>query len=292
MSTIHSISVEGLFGLYDHSIELRHDAPVTIVAGPNGIGKTTLLRLASALLTGSYAGIRGDEFTSLEVTAVDGFRLRATPDGSDETRGRKRLLLQQFRPGHGTSDEDVVAVGMPDPRELGLPPYLEPFGDDSFIDTRDGERVPLDYVYARYARGRDILKASEPPSWFVKDRWRVGFIETKRLDTQIATRRSGHPDTGPRAPIYQYLETVADSLRSARQESARINQASTRTVARRLLTEYSRRSVKPDPLRARYARVGERASVLTRNGLLSDKSRGSFQMATSTPPKRDSSSCF
>jgi hypothetical protein len=59
-------------------------------------------------------------------------------------------------------------------------------------------------------------------------------------------------------------------MEHARRASAQINQSSTRSVAARLLTEYSRKTVRPDPLRARYAAVGDKAATLTANGLLSD----------------------
>jgi predicted ATP-binding protein involved in virulence len=52
MPFLREISITRLFGLYDHDLSLRADPPVTIVAGPNGIGKTTLLALTHAFLTG------------------------------------------------------------------------------------------------------------------------------------------------------------------------------------------------------------------------------------------------
>lgn len=39
---IKSVSVEGLFGLYDHTIPLNLEDRVTVIHGPNGVGKTKL----------------------------------------------------------------------------------------------------------------------------------------------------------------------------------------------------------------------------------------------------------
>lgn len=44
---IESISVEGLFGLYDHTIPLNLEDRVTIIHGPNGVGKTKILEWRS-----------------------------------------------------------------------------------------------------------------------------------------------------------------------------------------------------------------------------------------------------
>lgn len=44
--------VEGLLGRYNHTIKLATDARVTLVHGPNGVGKTLMLRLLQAAANG------------------------------------------------------------------------------------------------------------------------------------------------------------------------------------------------------------------------------------------------
>jgi len=46
---IKRIEVEGLFGLYHHVIDLNLEDRVTILHGPNGVGKTVLLRMIKAI---------------------------------------------------------------------------------------------------------------------------------------------------------------------------------------------------------------------------------------------------
>jgi predicted ATP-binding protein involved in virulence len=46
---ITQISVGKLFGQFNHSIKLNINENVTIIHGPNGVGKTTLLRLVDAI---------------------------------------------------------------------------------------------------------------------------------------------------------------------------------------------------------------------------------------------------
>ena len=46
---IKRIEVEGLFGLYHHVIDLNLEDRVTILHGPNGVGKTVLLRMINAI---------------------------------------------------------------------------------------------------------------------------------------------------------------------------------------------------------------------------------------------------
>lgn len=48
---VEKISVIGLFGTFDHEIILNSEPPITLVLGRNGLGKTILLRMLSAIFT-------------------------------------------------------------------------------------------------------------------------------------------------------------------------------------------------------------------------------------------------
>jgi energy-coupling factor transporter ATP-binding protein EcfA2 len=270
VSRLREISIDGLFGLYDHALELRQEPPLTIVAGPNGIGKTTLLRLSTALLAGSYPELSKHDFARIEVVSAEGVRISATPLPAAEGEDFQ-VLLRQSCPGQRRPKEETIKISSFRAGDLRLPAYIEPYGADTFMDARDGELLSAEEVVTRWGRRPGVgLPMTEPPEWFDRGAWAVDFIETKRLDTLMTTSARKRRHSGAAAPIHRYLEVVANTLERARRDSAQINQASTRSVARRLLTEYSRKSVKPEALRLRYARVGDRASVLTANGLLSD----------------------
>jgi ABC-type Mn2+/Zn2+ transport system ATPase subunit len=50
-----SISIEKLFGQFDYTIEFNQKENITILTGPNGYGKTTILNIIWSLFTGGYA---------------------------------------------------------------------------------------------------------------------------------------------------------------------------------------------------------------------------------------------
>jgi ABC-type sulfate/molybdate transport systems ATPase subunit len=53
------VDVRGLFGLFDHSIPLKLDSRITVVHGPNGVGKTIVLRMIHELLSGAGPDVFG-----------------------------------------------------------------------------------------------------------------------------------------------------------------------------------------------------------------------------------------
>jgi predicted ATP-binding protein involved in virulence len=69
---IRQIRIDGLFGLYNHCINLNLKERVTILHGPNGAGKTVTLKLIEALLKGDYAEFLLFPFDKFIVTFTDG----------------------------------------------------------------------------------------------------------------------------------------------------------------------------------------------------------------------------
>ena len=79
--------VEGLFGKYDHTIPLRWDERVTVLHGPNGVGKTAVLRLIDAVGRGKVEEVVDEiPFRRVEVELEDGTRM----EWREATGGRRK----------------------------------------------------------------------------------------------------------------------------------------------------------------------------------------------------------
>ena len=68
---IRQIEVFGLFGMFDHTIPLDPNNRITIIHGPNGYGKTTILRLVDSLFNDKRVYLRNTPFDELKVELED-----------------------------------------------------------------------------------------------------------------------------------------------------------------------------------------------------------------------------
>ena len=84
---IVKISVKKLFGVYDHEIPLNQESRITILHGPNGVGKTIVLTMLNGLFNANYLSFREVKFEEFRVCfdtdeclavtkCEDGLRLR------------------------------------------------------------------------------------------------------------------------------------------------------------------------------------------------------------------------
>lgn len=64
---IQQISVNGLFGIFDHVVPLNHDERVTIIHGPNGFEKTAILRILNSFFNSRYSELRKIPFKEFKI---------------------------------------------------------------------------------------------------------------------------------------------------------------------------------------------------------------------------------
>jgi predicted ATP-binding protein involved in virulence len=63
---LRQFRVQGLFGLFDHTIPFNLEQRITIIHAPNGYGKTVILQLLSSFFGGSLKIFRSVEFELIQ----------------------------------------------------------------------------------------------------------------------------------------------------------------------------------------------------------------------------------
>jgi energy-coupling factor transporter ATP-binding protein EcfA2 len=112
------VEIEGLFGRYHHLIpfpttgEVDAEASVVILHGPNGIGKTTVLRMLDGMMRLHFSVFRSIPFRFARVRFNDGKELTVSrgKDGVLEVtfEGLKVTLHSQHPGPQSESDNDLV----------------------------------------------------------------------------------------------------------------------------------------------------------------------------------------
>ena len=161
---IREIRVTKPFGLYNHVIPLNQDARVTILHGPNGVGKTVLLRMLRALLGGNPNALAETPFESLDVIFTDGSQVKVTPvDDSTrvacdwlDTQGNE---LKRPRPPavHMIEEQRLLFERRHDDEGVFFHTTRAPFLKTVDVNARQLQKV-LDQNLAHYAKRQNVCQ--------------------------------------------------------------------------------------------------------------------------------------
>lgn len=86
---LQRITTRKLFGLFDHTVPLHTNERVTILHGPNGVGKTVLLKMIRAVFCQDFSIFFSVPFDELRLDFEDGASLTIRPGARKDAR---RLL--------------------------------------------------------------------------------------------------------------------------------------------------------------------------------------------------------
>lgn len=194
---IAKIEVTGLFGLYHHTIALNTDERITIIHGPNGIGKTVLLRMIVALFSKDYPMLLKTIFQSFTVTFTDGIsvqvrRITRLQNGSQAGGSEFKVRELQFSASLQEYEPYVWnRRGPVDSRRIAL--YLSRAGYDfvqisenNWVNRGNRKTYTTEALVSEFpgmlpfGAGRAI---SAIPSWLatISSAVKVHLVETQRL---------------------------------------------------------------------------------------------------------------
>src|SRR5574337_187393 len=282
---VSQIRVVNLFGKYTHEVQLRTDDRVTIIHGPNGVGKTVLLHLVAASLSGNLHELQKVPFQMFEVTLSDGAVLgfsRTIPATKDD--GEDNVVFTSYLSRDGQNvHQDRLKASQADvqrwvsriEREL---PWLSRIDEERFIDRRSGDLLTsaevlsqfANYASPRFKKGRLFSE----PEWMsdIRGRVSVHLIEAQRLlrFTQSARdwdyRRS--PDIYV-ATVKSYAKDLQTRISGTLTAYAKQSQSLDQTFPQRLLKS-AVRPLSVDELKNRMQGLETKRGQLKRIGLIDE----------------------
>jgi predicted ATPase len=294
---IKQLSVQKLFGMFDHVVPFNLGERITIIHGSNGLGKTALLRMVNCFFSGKYSELREipfsvfridfDNDSALQITRKDD----GTKDGPDLERERSHLTAEYWdAPGRvpltvefGISVQSeyvrlltrylsatVTNVHRFGPHQWRLSPTGEILSDEELIE-RFWSHIPSDLTReARFPLGASA--SSESRDWLLDLRSKIDvrLIETQRLvalPKSPRKSRSDSPDTMTPA-VAMYSDELANLIQAKFNEYARLSQALDQTFPMRVIDRNPSETLPLDVLRDRLNSLEKERERLRQAGLL------------------------
>ena len=289
---LKEIRTHKLFGLFDHVIPLNMDERITIIHGPNGFGKTAILRMIAGIFGSNYSALRSLPFDRLDLEFDDGSSLTVTKhvepgEDGDQTQivfdltGNEPFALSRGRKILGRFPlaiiDDVV-------------PGLERVTENEWVFLPTGETLDLDDVFDRFAdkihsHYPHLSREEEPPDWFLnlRNALDVHFIRANRLErSEWRFHRRGTRQESPTLVVARYAKELAEHIQTTFKRYGELSQSLDRSFPRRLVMSSADAFHSMENIQAELSELESRRANLTDAGLLDKEEHTQFDVPTVT----------
>ncbi len=271
---LRRVVVDGLFGIYDHDFHLNLDHRVTLLHGPNGVGKTVVLGMIDSLLRKNFDYFQGFPFSRFRLEFHDGSAVDLEPTG-EESSGDGHFLLKLSRPGEEDRSATVRRVSRAG-RIAAEIDFLHshPELSRTWIDMRDGEVLDAEEVVSRYAA---LVAEQDEAKWFgdFLENARTHFIKEQRLmrvDWSSIWRMPRMRTSRRSKPITSAVNECSEHFRKRIAETlvryGRKSQTLDQTFPQRLISATDEMEI--DDLKQRMSDLDHRTKELREIGILDE----------------------
>ena len=263
---VREVEVRGLFGLFDHRIPVGPEG-LTIVHGPNGSGKTMILRIIHFLCSGNYEGLRELPFDSAVITLDSGMKVVATRAVAKKApergraaprRSRWELTLSGAAPdGQRLGSWAIPRTDVRRRREAGYEaasylevalPHLQRLSAAEWFDNLSAETLSALDVLSRYGEelppeAREFLRGQSRPAWVEQFEGEVPtrFISAERLIqiTPAKEQRYHREEPVIEPTVTVYARKLAAEIQSRLTDLSKQSAELDRTFPERVFAQWS-----------------------------------------------------
>jgi predicted ATP-binding protein involved in virulence len=246
---IQKISIKGLFGRFNYEIPMNLDDRITIIHGPNGFGKTVLLRLIAGLFSTIDTALLSVPYSELQVEFENRESLSVSKlaQAKDRRSGKHGQNLRFVYHNRSKSHEFTSADRRPEQLEFPLHmiddiiPELDREGQELWRNLETGELLHLEEVLDRFG-DRFPTPSREnrtnTPDWLkaVRQSVPIRFVQVERLQTTTRRNRVRPTKTSSGRAVKLYSEELGDTIKKTLTEYATLSQSLDRTFPARVVT--------------------------------------------------------
>lgn len=186
---ISSVRIFNLFGIFNHNIPLNLKERITIIHGPNGVGKTTVLQLISDIFSKRVEKIRSQNFEKIIITFKREGKLTISRNIAKENSATLNFKYT-FKDINNSftykfNEQDSRIRRYPLSVIDDLIPSLNRISPKEWHDKSTNQILSLDEVLLRFSDylPYDFTDKSVIPQWLddILTNISVHFIQTQRL---------------------------------------------------------------------------------------------------------------
>ncbi len=283
---IQQISVTGLFGIFDHVIPLNMADRITIIHGPNGFGKTAMLRLLNGFFNSQYSifwdtplsnyQIIFDNNSHIEIVKNFTFNdsdkrnreEQLTINLDDHNTGKNSFSIEKLKKYSTIDVSDNSFDDIPELRRISLTSWRH-------LDT--GEMFSFDEVLSKFEDRLPNMRSQQEPEWLttLKSNLNVRLIESQRLLNFVPTRSKIYAEVSTKlSTVSVYSDALVQIMRDKLTEYGVISQSLDRTFPTRLVQQQASPALTIEQIIERVNKIELTRSHLVEVGLL-DKNEDS-----------------
>jgi predicted ATP-binding protein involved in virulence len=252
---IQQISVTGLFGIFNHVIPLNMNDRITIIHGPNGFGKTAMLRLLNGFFNSEYSIFETIPFNSFHVLFSNNSYVEVLKILDESEKGK-------------VSEEITFNF-----HDINLQ-------TDTFYPLRQLENTDISSISKVILSLNEMLDGKTPskakdkkdPKWllYIRSCVQIRLIESQRLLNIVQKDNLKIPT------VSAYSDEIAQIMRDKFSEYGVISQSLDRTFPNRLVQRQSSPNLTEEQLRDRLEQLEVTRSRLIEVGLLDETENSDF----------------
>ena len=303
---IKKINVEELFGVFNHEIKMFMDDRTTIIHGPNGFGKTTILKMIDALFNSRFYILSTIPFKEFKVIFDDNSIIEVIQpeknDGKPKSHRVSELTItytqndtNQKLSFQTNRVEDIEDIGFPLNFIDRAIPQLIRISQSEWKDMSSDEILPLDEVVERYGHLLPFhnKKDKKVPDWFNKitESISVRFIQAQRLfaiNNDQRLQKDYSKSQSMQLSVALYSKELSTNIKSKLAEYGSLSQSLDRTFPARVVNQDMHNYLTDEELRDKLSSLEEKRLRFIEAGLLDKDEKGEFQVPTEIDDKTKS----
>ena len=261
-----SIKIEKLFDIFDYNLEFKKEG-ITILTGPNGYGKTTVLKILDALATQNGFFFIRLLFKKIVLTLSNGNTITLDKQGNSEIL----ITTNKSKPIRWNSR----ALG----KSLRNIPFFHQIDENSWVDRRTDEIYNTETLsqkikfelpdLADELNARMFPKFPRIPAvYFIREQRLLRPVPETRIEPRQRNLFELHWDkeiSEFSKTIEEYAKELRDTIKETLAKSSQITQELDSSFPRRLFDQ--QQDISEDEFNERFYKVKEIQKALSEHGL-------------------------